>query len=193
MRMGGGILTGSAQSFSWPYSPRQRAPPREFAGDHFLKKWKPGQCTASSAGCPASPVVTGREFSSTSSAVESSELVVAGTVSTMLYKLSLTVLRVGLKHYPPALPAEDRPIERESTAAEPTIGHNSVNAIDRDRLHNLVERIEFVEADRAELAEDTAACTPSQVPRLRRHGATSSQPPPPAEQGRARRAAGAGG
>jgi hypothetical protein len=191
MRRGGGILTGSAQSFLWPYPPRQRAPPREFAADHFLKKWKPGQCTASSAGCPASPVVTDREFSSTSSAVESSELVVAGTVSTMLYKLSLTVLRVGL----PALSAEDRPIERESTAAaaEPTIGHSSVNAIDRDRLRNVVERIEFVEADRAELAEDTAACTPSQVPRLRRHGATSNHPPPPAEQGRARRAAGAGG
>jgi Uncharacterized protein conserved in bacteria (DUF2312) len=112
----------------------------------------------------------------------------------MLYKLSLTVRRVGLKHYPP-LPAEDRPIERESTAAaaEPTIGHNSVNAIDQDQLRNLVERIEFVEGERAELAEDTRGVYASQVPRLRRHGATSSHPPPPAEQGRARRAAGAGG
>ncbi len=40
---------------------------------------------------------------------------------------------------------------QKTTTAEPAIGHNS---IDKARLRSLVERIEAVEQERAELAED---------------------------------------
>jgi uncharacterized protein (UPF0335 family) len=38
--------------------------------------------------------------------------------------------------------------------AEPTIGHNSLNAAARDQLRSLVDRIEALEEEKAGLAED---------------------------------------
>jgi hypothetical protein len=52
-----------------------------------------------------------------------------------------------------------KPTANPTAAAEPSIGHNSINAVDRDRLRDIVDQIESIEAERAELAEDTQEAT----------------------------------
>jgi hypothetical protein len=43
-----------------------------------------------------------------------------------------------------------KPKSDDAPAAEPSIGRNSMIAIDRDKLRDIVQRIEAVEAERAE-------------------------------------------
>jgi uncharacterized protein (UPF0335 family) len=44
--------------------------------------------------------------------------------------------------------------KKTTTPAEPTVGHNSTGVIDKDRLRDIVTRIEAIEEERAELAGD---------------------------------------